>query len=95
MTLNEYELEMRQRVTRIESRICRIADHLGAQTGDPGKTLVVRVETDSRVDVVTTVMDVSLSDVIRFLTREGIEGKVVNLYFEGKLVARVYPAGDA
>ena len=92
--LTEHETEMRQRVTRIESRICRIADALSIQTGDPNKTMW-RINEPTPVKGVacigTAVLDTSVSDVIRYLTKEGIEDKVACLYFEGQLVARIYP----
>jgi hypothetical protein len=91
--LNDYEIEMRQRVTRIESRICRIADGLNIPTADPSKSLHIRYIEDKGVVIDTEVMDVSLSSIIRFLTKEGIEDKVVMIYFEGALVAQVFPKG--
>ena len=92
--LTEHEVEMRQRITRIESRICRIADSLNILTGDPGKTMWKINEPNPVAGVVcigTAVLDASISDVIRYLTKEKIEDKVVCLYFEGQLVARIYP----
>ena len=96
--LTEHETEMRQRITRIESRICRIADSLNIPTGDPSKTMWKINEPNPVAGVVcigTTVLDASISDVIRYLTKEGIADKVVCLYFESQLVARIYPGGLA
>ena len=92
--LTEHEIEMRQRITRIESRICRIADAMNIHTGDPSKTMWKIDETNPIAGVVcigTTVLDASISDVLRFLTANGIEGKVACLYYNGGLVARIYP----
>ena len=92
--LNDHEIEMRQRVTRIESRICRIADAPKIATGDPSKTMW-KIDEPSPVKGVvcigTSVLDASVSDVIRYLTKEGIADKVACLYFEGQLVERIYP----
>lgn len=91
--LNDYEIEMRQRVTRIESRLCRIADGLNIPTADPAKSLkVMHVDPDS-ADLTTEVVDIGLSSIIRFLTKEGIQVRVARVYFENKLVAQVYPNG--
>jgi len=92
MPLTDHEVEMRQRVTRIESRLCRLAKGLNVQTADPVNLLQVMHETDTLVFISMPVIDTSFSDVIRFLTKEGIEGKVANMYFRNKMVARVYPA---
>lgn len=92
--LTEHENEMRQRVTRIESRICRIADALNIATGDPSKTMWKTDEPNPVQGVVcisTSVLDASISDVIKYLTKEGMKDKVAWLYFEGQLVAVIYP----
>lgn len=83
-TLNE----IRQRLTRVESRICRIADYIGAKVGDPMKALQVAVG-DTEVIVTTPVMDVTLSEVIHFLHKEGITGKVA-VMFNGQKIAEIY-----
>lgn len=96
LELTPHEQEMRQRVTRIESRICRIADALNVPTGDPSKTMWIMPTVHAHKNTVcigTTVLDASISDVLRFLIREGIEGKVACVYFDGLLVARIYPEG--
>lgn len=81
--------EIRQRLTRVESRICRIADYLGAPVGDPKKTLEITYETDAYVDVTTPVLDLTISEVIHFLHSAGKEGRVAYMYFKGQCVATV------
>ena len=79
--------EIRQRLTRVESRICRIAEFLGAPVGDPKKALEITYETDAYVDVTTPVLDLTISEVIHFLHSAGKEGKVAHMYFKGQCVA--------
>lgn len=81
--------EIRQRLTRVESRICRIADYLGAPVGDPKKALEITYETDAYVDVTTPVLDLTISEVIHFLHSVGKEGKVAYVHFKGQCVATV------
>lgn len=83
--------EICQRVTRIESRVCRLGDLLGADLRANDKGLRLLSQTDVTVSLSTTAMDVTLSQIARFLTKEGIEGKVALVYFNGVLVARTYP----
>ena len=83
--------EVLQRVTRIESRICRLGDVMGADLRSSDKGLKVIAQTDTTVSVTTRVLDVAVSQILRFLTTEGIEGKVVLVYHDGHLLARIYP----
>lgn len=87
-TLNE----IRQRLTRVESRICRMADFIGAKVGDPSKDLqIVPQPDDSFVVVTTPVLDVTISEVLHFLHKEGITGKVAYINFGGTDVAAIIP----
>jgi hypothetical protein len=86
-TLNE----IRQRLTRVESRICRIADHLGANVGSPAKNLQIVPQSDDSIVIVSTpVLDVTISEVIHFLHKEGITGKVAFINFNGADIATIY-----
>lgn len=87
-TLNE----LRQRLTRMESRVCRIADFLGAQVGSPSKALVLIGTTDTEVHVETPAMDVTLSELVQFLTKEGKGDKVAHVYHNHRLVAILQPS---
>ena len=86
-TLNE----IRQRLTRVESRICRIADYIGAKVGDPAKELKFLGHVDGGTTwiVSTPVMDVTFSEAIHFLHKEGIAGKVA-IMFNGQKIAELY-----
>lgn len=86
--------EILQRVTRIESRLCRLGDALCIDLRASDKGLKLGTQTDITVVVHTPAMDVALSQIGQFLTREGIEGKVALIYFRGALMARVYPKGE-
>lgn len=83
--------EVLQRVTRIESRLCRLGDLLGSDLRSSDKGLRVMSYSDATVSISMPALDVGLSQIARFLTKEGIEGKVALLYYQGKLVARTYP----
>ena len=79
--------EVRQRVTRIESRICRIADFLGAHVGTPAKEMEIRVELENSVEIDIPVMDITFSEIIQFLAKQGKQRKVAYIYFNGMRVA--------
>lgn len=81
--------EIRQRLTRVESRICRIGDHVGASVGDPKKTLEIVDENEDAVVVSTPVMDLTLSEIRQFLTSRGKEDKVAFVQFRGQTVCRM------
>ena len=92
---NSSELEsivrdIRQRVTRIESRICRIGDEMGISLGEPKKGLYVLNESEDEVKVSTLVMDISLSEVLHFLNSHGIENKDALVLYNGIEVARIF-----
>lgn len=81
--------EVRQRVTRIESRICRIADFLGARVGNPSNELKITGVGVNGANIETPVLDVTLSEIIQFLTANGVADKVARVYFNGRLIATV------
>ena len=81
--------EVRQRVTRIESRICRIADFLGARVGNPSNELKITGVGVNGVNIETPVLDVTLSEIVQFLTANGIADKVARVHFNGRLIATV------
>lgn len=93
MPLNEYETDMRARATRIECRLVKLAQAFGIETGNPIKGLKLRGSTPTQVYVHTELKTASFADVEKFLTESGIEGKVALVYYEGQLLARIYPRG--
>lgn len=84
-TLNE----IRQRLTRVESRICRMAEAQGIKVGDPTKDLSVVRELGDAIVVSTPVLDVTISEVIHFLHKEGKAGKIAYVQFGGIHVATI------
>lgn len=86
--------DIRARVTRIETRLVKIAQSIGIETGTPGKGLKLRGVENEQAYVYTDSFCVSLADIHNFLTKEGIQDKVCLVYFGGQLVARVYPLGE-
>lgn len=86
-TLNE----VRQRVTRIESRLCRMADALGISVGSPDKQMEVTQEVDDYVRMNIGQMDVTLSEIKMFLVKQGIQGKIALVSYANRAVATVYP----
>lgn len=93
MQLNEYETDMRARATRIESRLVKVAQSLGIETGSPARGLKLRGGTPTQAYVYTESKLVNFADVEKFLTESGIEGKVALVYYDGQLLARIYPRG--
>lgn len=93
MPLNEYETDMRARATRIESRLVKVAQALGIETGSAAKGLKLRGGTPTQAYVNTESKLVNFADVEKFLTESGIEGKVALVYYSGQLLARIYPRG--
>ena len=85
-------LETNQRVTRIESRLCRIAEALRVDVSTPTKQLDITFENPKVVYVSTAVLDVTLSEVVRFLTRQGKQGKIAHVFFNDSQIATVYPS---
>lgn len=81
--------EIRQRTTRIESRICRIADFLGARVGNPSTELKITGVGEKGANIDTPVLDVTLSEIVQFLTANGIADKVAYIHFNGRLIATV------
>lgn len=92
--MTDSHIEILQRVTRIESRLCRLGDALSIDLRSSDKGMKLGTQTDTTVAVHTPVMDIALSQIGQFLTREGVEGKVALVYFRGALMARVYPKGE-
>lgn len=86
--------DIRARVTRIETRLVKIAQSIGIETGTPAKGLRLRGVENEQAYVHTDSLGVSVLDVHKFLTKEGIQDKVCLVYFVGQLVARVYPFGE-
>lgn len=86
-TLNE----IRQRATRIESRICRMADALGISVGAPDKALTITKETEDFVRVDTEQLDLTISEVKLFLGKQGKQGKIALVSYAGRTVATIYP----
>lgn len=84
-TLNE----IRQRLTRVESRICRMAEAQGIKVGDPTKDLTIIRELDDAIVVGTPVLDVTISEVIHFLHKEGKAGKIAYVQLGGMHVATI------
>lgn len=83
--------EVRQRVTRIESRICRLGDHLEIQLINPKDGLEILLETDDVVEISTSVMDITLSELVSYLCKRRLNDREANIYFRDKLVACIYP----
>lgn len=69
MTINELELivrEVRQRVTRMESRICRIADHLKIDVRAPKDSLRIQHETADELELSVPILDIALSELLSY-----------------------------
>lgn len=84
-------LELRQRVTRIESRICRLGDHVGANLSDTVKQIRIVDVDDTEVAVYIPALDVALSALMSALRDKGKAGKIATVWFDGRQVAQFYP----
>jgi hypothetical protein len=92
MTTETQLQQILDRVVRTESRLCRVADHIGLDVRSDNKNLrILDNSADAYVSVSCTAMDVGYTKVINFLHKEGIEDKVANVYFGSRLIARIYP----
>lgn len=85
------DTELLQRVVRIESRICRIADHWGIRTSSADKHMAIYYENAKIVNVDVIAMDTAISDILRFLREQGKQDKVAHIFFGGSQIATVYP----
>jgi hypothetical protein len=90
-TDQELLVDIRRRLTRVESRLCRVADHVGANVETPEKELSIYEETDTAISLDTPAMDVTLSEITRFLTKKGKKGKVAYVHFNNRVIARFEP----
>lgn len=94
MSNNELELivrEVRQRVTRMESRICRIADHLQVSFRAPKDGFRIQSETAEELELSVPMLDIALSELLNYLHKEELDHKTVHLYFGGSRVGTLYP----
>jgi len=82
--------EIRQRVTRIESRVCRLGDTLNIQLTNPKHGLQLIQETAEVVEISTAVMDITLSELTSYLQRQKLKNRDTDIYFEGQLIATLY-----
>lgn len=83
--------EVRQCVTRIESRICRIAEHLQVNMRPPKDGFLIRSETAEDMELSLPMLDISLSELLNYLHKEKFDQKVVHVYFGGVRVVTLYP----
>ena len=92
MSTNEETLlrDVRQRVTRIESRLVSMGEQLGAVMHSSNKAMVLS-ESGTEVDIVG--LDTSFSDVLHFLEKEGIQGTAVRVFHKERHVATINPTG--
>lgn len=94
ISINELQLlvrEIRQRVTRMESRICRIADHLKIDVRAQKDGFRIQNETASELQLSVPMLDVALSELLRYLDKEELGQKAVHVYLGGRQVATLYP----
>jgi hypothetical protein len=83
--------EVRQRVTRMESWICRIADHLKVYMRTPKDGFRIRSETAEKMELSVPMLDISLSELLNCLHKEELDQKAVHVYFGGSQVATLCP----
>lgn len=86
--------ELRQRVTRIESRICRIGDHLEIHLTNPKDGITVNKETEDVVEMSIPIMDITLSELISYLKKRRLNNRETDVYFENELVATIYASNS-
>jgi hypothetical protein len=86
--------EIRQRVTRIESRICRIGDGLDISLRSPKNGLKVLSIAEDVVEVHTECMDIAISELISFAERSGFSNLEVDVFHEGYLITTIIPKAN-
>ncbi len=85
-----FETETHDRLVRIESRLCTLGEHVGANLGLRRKVLVSREGAGDRVDIDS--LDTTLSRIRTELCKAGvISPNPVPVYFDRKLVAMLTP----
>ncbi len=82
--------ELRQRVVRIESRICRLGDHIGANLSDTVKQVRIADIDDTEVAVYLPALDIALSALLNLLKEKGKAGKIATVWFDSRQVAQFY-----
>lgn len=94
MNTNEYETlrEVRQRVTRIESRLVNLGEQLGAVMHSSNKAMAVSyaADNDFTADVELVGLDTSFSDVLHFVEKEEVADGIVRIRHKGKLIGIIY-----
>lgn len=90
-TTDELLRELRQRVTRIESRIVRIGEHVGAPISNPLADMLIDCAEDGTLLMYPRAMDVSLSGLRAELRKKGMEDKIAEVWFGGHRVATIHP----
>lgn len=81
--------ELRQRITRIESRVCRIGDHLGISVQLDKKKPVIVGSTNEIIEVEIPAMDLSLGNIIAFLRHEQLRDREAVVIFKGEEIAYI------
>lgn len=88
--LEDVVREIRQRVTRIESRICRIGDGLEISLRNPKKGLKVLSVSEDAVALSTECLDIALSELISFSERNGFADREVDIFHGDVLISTLF-----
>lgn len=91
--LDQIAREIRQRVTRIESRICRIGDALDISLRNPKEGIRVISVSEEAIELSIDCFDVALSELISFVERSGFSNLEVDVYNGRNLIATLLPKG--
>lgn len=85
---HELIIEIADRVTRTESRVVQLGDHVGANLRHKQRIEIFRGTGAPRVEI--DALDVSISRIISELKRYEVSSPT-GVWLEGRLVATVYP----
>lgn len=89
-TDHELLQEVADRVTRTESRIVQLGDHVGANLRQKQR-IAIRVGASGFTEVEIDALDVSISRVMTELKSHGVRASAVSVRHEGRIVATLYP----
>lgn len=88
-TLEQIVKETLERVTRMESRVVQLGDHVGANLRAKQRIEVRHDDGETFVNI--DALDVSVSRVLTELRQAGVKQGAINVYHQDRVAFTVYP----